>query len=211
MRKAGIAFLLVVAACNNNDNVFYGSIGPSSITPFIGFDNVNSVISGRATLTDADAGTPTREAEVVIISNRPRLCDLLVQHRDYFRNPPEAYVALILFFPPDNRVGTFLPGRGGDEGSGSEIIGVDGADTDKVKASIALTGKPVAPFQGLSAYPCCGYMSLRDWSEAAGGESTGSFSLYYGAPPQLNSSTAFPFYGQFKTTVCPTLDGTLLP
>jgi hypothetical protein len=208
MRKAGVAFLLVAnAACNSNENVFYGSIGSSPITPFIAFDNVNSVISGRASLTDADGGT-TGSAEVVIISDRSRLCDRLTQTRDYFRNPPEAYVALILFLPPDNRVGTFLAGRPGDEGTGSEIIGADPA---KAQASIDLTGKPVAPFQGLQSYPCCGYISLRDWSEAPGGESTGSFSLYYGAPPQLNSSTAFPFYGQFKATVCTTLEGTLLP
>ena len=184
MRKAGAAFLLVIA-----------------------FDNANSVISGRATLTDADGGT-TGSAELVIISDRPRLCDRLVQYPDYFRNPPEAYVALILFLPPDNRVGTFLAGRPGDEGTGSEIIG---ADPTKKQASIDLTGRPVAPFQGLNAYPCCGYISLRDWSEASGGESTGSFNLYYGAPPQLNSTTAFPFYGQFKATVCTTLNGTLLP
>jgi len=144
MRKAGAAFLLVVAAaCGNNENVFYGSIGPSTITPFIAFDNANSVISGRATLTDADGGT-TGSAELVIISDRPRLCDRLVQYPDYFRNPPEAYVALILFLPPDNRVGTFLAGRPGDEGTGSEIIG---ADPTKKQASIDLTGRPVAPFQ----------------------------------------------------------------
>ena len=78
MRKAGAAFLLVAAAaCGNNENVFYGSIGPSTITPFIAFDNANSVISGRATLTDADGGT-TGSAELVIISDRPRLCDRLV-------------------------------------------------------------------------------------------------------------------------------------
>jgi hypothetical protein len=209
MRKAGAAFLLVAAAaCGSNENVFYGSIGSSPITPIIAFDNVNSVISGRARLMEADGGVTGTEAEVVIISNQPRLCDRLTQTRDYFRNPPEAYVALILFFPPTDHLGTFYPGRGGDEGAGSEIIGVDPA---KVQASIDLTGKPVAPFQGLNAYPCCGYMSLKDWSEAPGGESTGSFTLYYAAPPQLNSISAFPFYGQFKASVCTTLDGTLLP
>jgi len=208
MHKAGAVFLLVAAAaCGNNENTFYGSIGPSTITPFIAFDNVNSVISGRARLTNPDGGIGS-PAEVVIISDRPRLCSLLVQHPDYFRNPPEAYVALILFYPPNDHLGTFYPGRGGDEGAGGEIIGVDPA---KVQATIDLTGNRVAPFPGLNAYPCCGYMSLRDWSEAPGGESAGSFSLYFGAPPQLNSTTAFPFYGQFKAAVCTTLDGTLLP
>src|SRR5437016_10234610 len=106
MRKAGVAFLLVAAACNSNENVFYGSIGPSRITPFIAFENVNSVISGRAALTNPDGGPPV-SAEVVIISDKPRLCERLLTNRDYFRNPPEAYIALILFLPPDNRLGTF--------------------------------------------------------------------------------------------------------
>ena len=212
MRMAAVAVLLAAAACNNTDNIIYGSIPSFTISPFIAFDNVNSVISGRATLTDAN-GNATGSAEVVIISDRPGLCDRLSQYRDYFRNPPEAYQALILFLPPDRRVGTFIPGRPGDEGTGSEIIGVDGADTPKVQASRALTGKPVAPFQGLTTYPCvlCGGISLTDWSESPGGESSGNFYLYYAAPPQLNDGRAFPFSGKFRTTVCTTLEGTQLP
>jgi hypothetical protein len=206
MRKAGAALLLIAAACGNNENVFYGSIPAFTITPFIAFDNVNSVISGRATLTD-DNGATTGSAEVVIISNQPRLCDRLAQHPDYFRNPPEAYVALILFIPPTNHLGTFIPGRIGDEGTGSRVIGVDPA---KVQASIDLTGKPVAPFIAIDLY---GYIGLSDWTESAGGESSGSFYLYYAPPPQLNlnSGVVFPFSGKFKTTVCATLDGTQLP
>src|SRR5437868_2622566 len=107
MRKAALALLLLAGGCSNNDNVVYGAIGASSITPFITFENVNSVISGRATLTDAN-GVAT-SAEVVIVSDRPALCDRLTQHRDYFQKPPEAYVALILFLPGDNRLGTLLP------------------------------------------------------------------------------------------------------
>jgi hypothetical protein len=204
MRKAGAVFLLIAAACNNNENVIYGSIGPSTITPFIAFENVNSVISGRATLTDADGGT-TGTAEVVIISDRSRLCDRLAQAPDYFRNPPEAYEALILFLPPDLRVGTFIPGRAGDEGTMSRIIGYDPAKKD---ASISLTGKPVAPFSNLNGY---GYIGLSDWTESAGGESTGNFLLYYVAAPELRSSATFPFSGKFRATVCTTLEGTQLP
>ena len=48
MGKAAFALLLVAGGCTNNDNVVYGSIGASTITPFISFENVNSVISGRA-------------------------------------------------------------------------------------------------------------------------------------------------------------------
>ena len=203
MGKAAFALLLLAGGCSNNDNVVYGAIGASTITPFISFENLNSVISGRATLTDADGGV-TGTSEVVIFSDRPSLCDRLVQNRDYFRNPHEAYVALILFLPPDDRLGTFLPGRPGDEGTGSEIIG---ADPSLAQASIEKTGKPVAPFPAENA----GYISVRDWSEAAGGESVGTFILAYDPPPPLTSSGPLPFSGNFKSKVCTTLDGTQLP
>jgi hypothetical protein len=207
MRNAAAAFLLIASACNNNENIIYGQIGSSSITPFVSFDNVNSVISGRLTLTDGNGAPTGTSTEVVIISDRTRLCDRLTQTRDYFRNPPEAYQALILFLPPDRRVGTFIPGRPGDEGTASEIIAVDPA---KVQASIALTGNAVAPFVIYNAYPCCGGISLTDWSESAGGESSGNFYLYYAAPPELNNTNAFPFSGKFRSSVCATLDGTQL-
>src|SRR5207245_4112903 len=179
MRKAALALLLLAGGCSNNDNVVYGAIGASSITPFISFENVCSVISGRAKLTSADGGV-TGTSEVVIFSNRPALCDRLLQNPDYFRNPHETYVALILFLPGDNRLGTFLPGRPGDEGTGSEIIG---ADPSLAQASMERTGKPVAPFPAENA----GYIAVRDWSEAAGGESVGTFSLLYDPPPPLTS------------------------
>jgi hypothetical protein len=203
MGKGAFVLLLLAGGCSNNDNVVYGAIGASTITPFISFENLNSVISGRATLTDADGGV-TGTSEVVIFSDRPALCDRLLQHRDYFRQPPEAYVALILFLPSDDRLGTFLPGRPGDEGTTSEIIGTD---PSLAQASINATGRPVAPFPAENA----GYIALRDWTEAAGGESVGTFGLYYDPPPPLTSSSAFPFSGNFKSKVCTTLDGTQLP
>ena len=201
MRKAALALLLLAGGCSNNDNVVYGAIGASSITPFITFENVNSVISGRATLTDAN-GVATGTAEVVIVSDRPALCDRLNQHPDYFQNPPEPYVALILFLPGDNRLGTFLPGR--DVGTGSEIIG---ADPSLAQKSMATAGKPVAPFQAENA----GYIALTDWSEAPGSGSTGSFNLLYDPPPPLTTNGAFNLSGKFKSTVCTTLEGTQLP
>ena len=201
MGKAAFALLLLAGGCSNNDNVVYGAIGASTITPFISFENVNSVISGRARLTSADGGV-TGTSEVVIFSNRPALCDRLLQNPDYFRNPHEAYVALILFLPGDNRLGTFLPGR--DVGTGSEIIG---ADPSLAQKSIAMVGKPVAPFQAENA----GYIALTDWSEAPGSGSTGSFNLLYDPPPPLTTNGAFNFSGKFKSTVCTTLEGTQLP
>src|SRR6266850_3855636 len=202
MRKVAPALLLVAAACGTGDNVVIGSVGESSITPLIVFDNIQSVISGRARLFDA-SGTPTgSSAEVVIISDQPGLCSRLQLHPDYFRNPPEFYLVAILFLPATDHLGTFIPGRPGDEGTASEIIGVKQLGQ-------------VAPFKAASPFPdqppsaYIGYIALRDWSEQPGGEAVGSFNLLYSAPPPV--SGGFPFYGKFKSTACPTLDGTLLP
>jgi hypothetical protein len=197
MRTVTPALLLVAAACGTGDNVVIGGVGESSITPVIQFENIRSVISGRVATLINDDGTPTNiSSQVIIISDRSGLCDRLAQHPDYFRSPPELYVALILFLPPTNHLGTFLPGRPGDEGTGSEIIGIKD------------TSIPVAPFRALNLN---GYIALRDWSETAGGESSGSFNLLYAAPEQLNVTGAFPFYGKFKASFCPALEGTLLP
>ena len=197
MRKAGLLLVAIAAACSNSDNQIVGAIGESSITPFIEFDNVNSSIAGRISLRDGQGNPTGAVSQVVIMSDRPGLCQRLQQHPDYFRKPPETYIALILFLPGDNRLGTFIPGRvPGDEGTASEIIGVK--DT-----TIA-----VAPFP---AFDFSGYIALRDWSDAAGGEAAGTFSLVYGPPEQIGGNYQFPFYGKFKATVCPTLDGALLP
>jgi len=202
MQKVAPALLLAAAACGSGDNVVIGSVGETSITPFIAFDNIQSVISGRARLFD-QAGNPTgSSAEVVIISNQPGLCSRLQLHRDYFRNPPEYYLALILFLPATDHLGTFIPGRPGDEGTASEIIGV------KQLGQVA-PFKAGAPTPGGTGGVNAGYIALRDWSEQPGGEAVGSFNLLYSAPPPLSGGV--PFYGKFKSNVCPTLDGTLLP
>jgi len=208
MRKLALLALLC-AACGTGDNVIVGGVGESTITPLIQFDNIRSVISGRATLFNADGGVSGSAAQVVIMSDQPQLCDRLKLHPDYFRNPPETYLALILFFPATDHLGTFIPGRPGDEGTSSEIIGVKDTGTPVPPFT---TTKPVAPFPVLDLY---GYISLRDWSEQPGGEANGTFYLAYGVPAALQSPTnagsSWLFSGKFKSVVCPTLDGTLLP
>ncbi len=203
MRIAGFLLLLLAAACNNSDNVIVGGIGSSDTTPTIQFDNIGSVISGRISLRDADGNPTGTLSEVIIMSDRPDLCTRLKDHPDYFRKPPELYEALILVLPGDNRLGFFVPGRTGDEGTDSEIIGIK---------DISL---PVTPFPALTIQQVpvtfVPYITLSDWSDSPGGEATGTFNLAYGSPPQIGGGLAFPFYGKFKSAVCPTLDGTLLP
>jgi hypothetical protein len=208
MRKTAALVLLCAAACGTGDNVVVGGIGESTVTPVIQFDDIQSVISGRARVFDAD-GVAAGTSQVVIISNKPQLCDRLKLHPDYFRKPPETYLALILFFPATDHLGTFIPGRIGDEGTSSEIIGVKNTGQPVPPFD---TNMPVAPFPVLNG---SGYLALRDWSEAPDGEAVGTFYLAYGVPAVLQGSANVPggflFSGKFKSTVCTTLDGTLLP
>ena len=189
MRKAVFALLLLGSACTNNDNLILGGIGSSPDTPQIVFDNVNSAISGNVTLSDAN-GNPVTPALAIILSDQFGLCDKLKVHPDYFRKPPETYIAMILFVPPD-RFGTFLPGRAGDEGTGSEIIGVSDIS------------KKVLPFTAVDT----GFIAL-----APDDNITGSFNLLYSAPPELNANNGgFPFQGRFKAAPCANMAGVLLP
>lgn len=204
MRKAGLLLLLTAAACGSNDNTVFGVISESTITPFIDFENIGSSIFGRLSLRDASGNPTGASAQVVLISDRPALCERLKEAPSYFREPPEPYIALILFLPPTDHLGTFIPGRPGDDGTGSEILGGDPA---KRQASIDATGLAVAPFTAVDT----GYIALRDWSETPGGEAVGSFNLLYGPPPPLTSNNGFLFGGKFKATYCATLEGTLLP
>ena len=56
MRKVAPALLLAAAACGSGDNVVIGSIPESNITPFIAFDNIQSVISGAGLATCRHTG-----------------------------------------------------------------------------------------------------------------------------------------------------------
>lgn len=188
MRKAVLALVLLGSACTNNDNLILGGIGASTQTPEIVFDTVNSAISGNVTLSDAN-GNPVTPVLAIILSDRPGLCDKLKDHPDYFRKPPEPFLALILFIPPD-KFGTFLPGRAGDEGTGSEIIGVSDIS------------RKVLPFTAVDT----GFIAI---APEAG--TTGSFNLLYGAAPELNANTGFPFQGRFKAAACPNMGSVLLP
>jgi hypothetical protein len=197
MRKTGLALLLTAAACGQGDNSIIGGFPATTITPLIEFDDIRSVISSRVRLFAAD-GSPTGvSSEVIIMSDQSQLCDRLTQHRDYFRNPPETYLALILFLPSDDRLGTFLPGRPGDEGTDSEIIGV--------KTPL----QSVTPFRAALRQDT--FISLREWSDTAGGAATGRFELIYVPAPETNLTNAAILAGRFKSSVCTTLDGTLLP
>lgn len=189
--KRPVLALLFTAACGNPDNLVLGGVASTTTTPLVLFDNINSSISAVVTLTDS-SGNPTGQAATVVISDRPGLCTVLAAHPDYFRKPPEGYLAMILFAPP-GYLGTFIIGRGGiDQGAGAEIIATNGAQTS------------VTPFTVLNG----GYIALTNWSDSPGGNATGSFDLLF---TQQTLGGPFEFSGRFKTAVCPALSKALLP
>lgn len=185
------AALLCLAACGNSDNLIVGGLSAGATTPEIIFDNIGSSIHGVATMRD-DAGNPVGSPmSVVIMSDRPGLCDKLKATPDYFRNAPEAYEALILAVK-DGYVGTF-------------IIGREGNDADTVAEIVGAAGPQVTtPFHAVAG----SYIALTEFSDT-GGNAMGSFNLLLDDP--YASGVGHPFYGNFKTSFCPTLEGTLLP
>lgn len=195
MRKS-LALLALAAACGNPDNyVIGGAQGPN--TPPVLLASINSAISGPVHLTDPTGHQTGEMAGVIILSDKPGLCDALHANPSYFRNPVEAFQALILFVPiVPLRLGTFVIGRTNDEGTGSEILVAAGRQAS------------ITPFTASSG----GDIELTVWQTGPGGHAQGSFGSFqplfftYPGDPIL-----FPFYGGYVTDVCTTLDGVLLP
>lgn len=190
MRRPFFALLVLAASCGNSDNIIVGGVGAGATTPDVIFDVIGSSIHGNATLRDA-SGNPLGPAmAVVIMSNVPNLCGRLTAKRDYFRNPTEPYEALVLIVPPA-KLGTFIVGRTGDQGTQSEIVAVRGAQVPT----------PFVAVQG-------SFIALTNWPDN-GGNATGSFDMLYDDP--YGSPLPHQFSGRFKTSFCSTLEGTLLP
>lgn len=199
MRKtAALALASALVACSNQDNVILNDPNESAGTtatgidwPNILFTDINSSIGSEIALFDA-AGNPTGDrAWVVIMSDVPGLCTLLRNNRSFFRNAPGAFEALILYLPI-GRVGAFIPGRPGDEGTSSEIIAASGP-------------QPTAPFQVLPTNVQFNDISLIDWNDGA---AQGNFDLFYTQPDGVR---VLQYAGNFKTSGCDGLDGVLLP
>src|SRR5438876_1553517 len=95
MQRPLLALFCLAAACSNADNVIVGGVTAGDTTPQVLFDTIGSAIHGLAAMRDA-SGNPLGAPQVVIIlSDVPGLCARLTAHRDYFRDAPEAYEALI--------------------------------------------------------------------------------------------------------------------
>jgi hypothetical protein len=184
------ALVLCAAACGSSDNAIVGGLAAGATTPVVVFDPIGSSIHGVATVRDAGGNPVGSPLAVVIMSDRSDLCSRLRVKPDYFRNPPEAYEALIMTARL-GYVGVFIVGRESDPGTSAEIVAVSGPQTP-------------TPFHAVNS----SQIGITTWP-SNGGNATGNFNLLFDDP--YGTGVGHPFYGKFKTNFCPTLEGTLLP
>ena len=145
------ALLVLAAACGQNDNLIVGAVASGATTPDVIFDNIGSSIHGVATLRDASGNPVGSQMGVIIMSDKPGLCDILHAHHDYFRNAPEPYETLIMMVPL-GYLGTFIIGRQGtDATTAAEIVAASGA-------------QPTTPFHALNN----SYIALTNWADNGG-------------------------------------------
>jgi hypothetical protein len=176
------ALLLLVAACGNPDNIVFGGISATATIPAAYIDSVRSAISGIVTLNDAN-GNRIGQSTAIILTNTSGLCTQLSSSPDYFQNPPQDYVALVLLTPID-KVGFFYFGR--DQGVGALAI------------PAAKGVKPVTKYPAANAPGT--YIGVSDLS-GTGGNARGSFDVVI----VDSSSQGHEFYGRFKVGSCDAL------
>jgi hypothetical protein len=190
MVKPFAALVVLCAACSSNDNLIVGGAAAGATTPNVIFDGIGSSIHGIATMRDA-AGNPVGDpVAVVIMSDVTNICDRLKLHPDYFRKAPEAYEALIMTVRL-GYLGTFIVGRDSDPGTAAEIVAASGPQT-------------TTPFIAITS----SYVAVTNWPNS-GGNASGSFYLLMADP--YGTGIPIPFTGRFKTNLCPSLEGVLLP
>src|SRR5258706_8221936 len=124
LRKTPLLFAAMLS-CGNPDNVVVGGISATSTIPVAIIQSIQSAEAGITTYIDPQGNHI--QLSVVAFTDHPGLCQKLKDHPDYFRNPIEPYVALLLYAPVD-RIGTFVTGR--DPGAEAEVIATTGPSTD---------------------------------------------------------------------------------
>jgi hypothetical protein len=184
MKRVLTALALLAGGCSNPDNVVNGGAAATATTPIVQFNDVRSAISGVVTRTDS-----VDPSWVVVLSDQPGLCDAIAAHPDLFRKAPAPYNAIVLFTPAE-RLGFFQIGR--DQGTGGEIIaaGAPGLLGDLQRFT--------------STY---GQVTLSDFAKNKGESGKGSFYMTFVDPANILHD----FYGRFRPSGCPALQGALLP
>lgn len=199
------AFLLLVmglwaAACGRADTYVTGGFVANSALPVVLFDSVRSAINGEVIPTDA-SGQPTGpKVSAIVLSTASDLCNKLKAHPDFFRRPPEAYVALILYAPLD-RSGTFYVGR--DNGANAETITTAGPqDGGTASADGGPVPLLVSSFAGAGSQVSLSEFALREPGSASGG---------FDAVFVDQGAFQHELFGRFKSATCDGFDKALLP
>ena len=182
MSRNSVAFAFALAAfaaagCGTPDNQILGGVLGNAQTVNAIIPDVYSAISGVVTLKDS-SGNPA-PFSLMILSERHDLCNSIKTHPDYFKNPPEGFVALILTAPAD-RLGSFNIGA-----------------TNGGSATLTATA---GPGFGGNSYPAVGgVISLRQFD--VNGQAQGSFDVLVVHQVQ----TGHEVLGNFKTNWCAAL------
>ena len=176
-------FALLASACGQPDNQMLGGVlaaGGSNV-PNALLPDVNSSISSVVQIKDQNG--KTAHYAMVVMSDRHDLCTSLQHHSDYFKNPPEGFVAMV------------MTGKAEPLSLGSFLVGASNGGN----GALIATAGPGFPNQ---SYPAAqGTLSLRQFDP--GGQAQGSFDLIV---VDVNGG-GHEVFGRFKTQPCAALDG----
>jgi hypothetical protein len=171
--------LVAVAACHNPDSVVYNGIPGDPSTPDAYIYDVGTAIN---VLFTSGTGTKQTQVSMFVLTDRGGVCTKLAAHPDYFKNPIEPFVALIMTTKA-NQLGTFAVGA-----------------SNGATATFLVTPGAAGAVSGYSAVQ--GAVSVTQFGTTAGADSFGSF-------PELDfvdhANTLYYIYGKFKTENCPAL------
>ena len=144
--------------------------------------HVGSAIHGTTTITDAQGHT--QSVSVVVLADRGNLCASLKARPDYFKNPPEAVVTMVLTAKAD-QLGSFQLGA-----------------TNGATANLNVTAGPgtgITQYGGIQ-----GFVAVTRFDP--GGEAAGSFDVIF----VDKVSAIHEIYGKYKTQACASLNGAAL-
>jgi hypothetical protein len=179
-----LALAVALAGCGSEENTVLSGYPPAVIAP------VRSSISAAVTFTDATGPHPQW---VVAMADIPDLCAKVTAHHDYFQNPIENFVAVVVWVPP-GQIGTFFVGQTGV--SDEVLIGVGPA---------AGVTPHVVRLRGVSGFGA--NIGLSQFDVGPGAEARGSFDVLVSDPNGVPREYA----GKFKATYCPGAEQAQLP
>jgi hypothetical protein len=172
-----LALFAALAGCGSDENVVLSGYAPGIISP------VRSSISATVTFTDPNG--VQHPQWVVAMSGVPDLCAKVTAHPDYFQNPIENFVAILVWVPPGN-IGTFFVGQ---TGVNTEVL---------IGVGPAGGGTPhVVRLPGVGRFGA--NIGLSQFDARPGGEARGNFDVLVSDPNGIPRE----YVGKFKATYCP--------